>query len=110
MKFEDLKFEKRTGMDVFSVIGMGCGSERARYDFNNGYSLSVVNGSYLCDEDTYEVGILKDERLCNIHKDSRPLYEKLRAIAKDDDSGCFVFGFVTKREIEEMAKILEEIK
>lgn len=110
MKFEDLKFEKRTDEDIFSAIGMSHGSARAKYDFNNGYSLSVLKGSYLCGKDTYEVGVLKDERLCSISKNSKPLFEKLCTIAKDDDSGQFVFGFVTKSGIEEMAKILEEIK
>lgn len=109
MKFEDLKFKQREAPDIFAVIGMGMGTERAVYEFKNGYALSVLKGSYLCTSDTYEVGVLKDGNLCNKYND-KELFNKLCSIANEDESGQLVFKFVTKNEIEMMAKVLEVIK
>lgn len=57
MTFSDLKFNPHPVQPYFN--------NQARYDFPNGYGISVVNGECAyCDEDTYEVGILKDGNLC----------------------------------------------
>lgn len=38
---------------------------QARINFDNNYGISVVQGNHLyCDENTYEVGICKNGRLC----------------------------------------------
>lgn len=40
------------------------GVSQARINFDNNYGISVVQGAYLyCDENTYEVAVLKNDKL-----------------------------------------------
>lgn len=44
--------------------------KRTRIVFSNGYELSIVNGWGMhCDEATYEVAVIKDEKLDYTHTD-----------------------------------------
>jgi hypothetical protein len=50
--------------DDLQFVPHPLGGTRARWEFDNGYGISVVHGPlFYCDEDTFEVAILKDDRI-----------------------------------------------
>jgi len=52
-QFKDLKFENHPLQPTLN--------KRAEYTFSNGYGVSVINGpSAYCNDETYEVAIIKD--------------------------------------------------
>lgn len=78
--FEDLEF--KPGI---------CGFTRARMNFDNGYGVSVIYGPYAyCDENTYEVAVLKNDELCY----STPI---------TDD----VLGYQDREQVTEIMKIIQ---
>ena len=55
--FKDLQFKPHS---LFTVDAI-----QAIMEFDNGYGVSVIRGQYFyCNENTYEVAILKDGDLC----------------------------------------------
>lgn len=81
--FNDLEFEKRQ-------TGFG---ERAFINFDNGYGVSVVFGEdcYSNGIDTYELAVMKDDKICY----DTPITDG-------------VLGYLTKNEVTEaMIKIQE---
>ena len=55
--FKDLQFEPHPIMTADAI--------QAIMEFDNGYGISVIRGQYFyCNENTYEVAILKDGDLC----------------------------------------------
>lgn len=112
-KFSDLKFkEKIWGMNELAcaLAGMTCGTAQATHAFENGYVLSVLTDTYLCTKNTYEIGIVKDDLVCTINNE-KALHERLISLGlKSDNSGCLVYGKVTKKQIEKVMQILEFYK
>lgn len=51
---------------VFEQHGWDKTAHHARMDFDNGYGVSVLHGGkyFYTEDNTYEVGILKDSHLC----------------------------------------------
>tara|TARA_B100000900_G_scaffold412154_1_gene433353 strand:- start:1272 stop:1535 length:264 start_codon:yes stop_codon:yes gene_type:complete len=55
-QFKDLKFENHPLQPSFN--------KRVKYTLDNGYGVSIINGSSAyCNDETYEVAILKDEEI-----------------------------------------------
>ena len=112
MKFNELNFEP-IKIDVMWLAlhasGMGKGTQRAKTKKGNNYTLVVTKGSYLCTEDTYEVGILdNDEELMNIEAYPE-LNQKIIALGVENDgSGQFVYKEVSRENVEKIADILEK--
>ena len=89
LKFKDLEFKAH----LFDEIDPT--AIQAIINFDNGYGVSVVRGKYFfyCNDNTYEVAILKDGNLC---------YDT--PIASD------VLGYQTKDQITKIMKELQTYK
>jgi len=84
--FNDLKFNRTT-----TSLGF---MDRARFQFPNGYGISVIRCtySYEGDEGLYECAVLKDNRLC---------YDT--PITND------VIGYCDEKEVTEIMKQIQEL-
>ena len=113
MDFNDLVFEKRSHpMDFLFSFGLDCGSLKAVGIFDNGYGVSVIKDSYLANEDndTYELGIIKNGYLLRI-EDNKDIHKFILYLGiKHDESNCLVYGFVTKKNINKIMNYLENYK
>lgn len=109
MTIKDLVFEPvlEPRAWYFDLIGQSLGNVRALCKFKNGYALSVVKGSYLTTYDTYEIGILKQGKLLDIHngKEENKAIKKLGLKKVPEDE--LVYGFVTEKQINDVMKLLE---
>ena len=114
MDFNDLVFKKRSHPSDFlwNTIGISCGTTKAVKKFDNGYGVSVIKDSYLANEDndTYELGIIKDGFLLQI-KDNKDIHNFIIYLGiEHDKSDCLVYGFVTKENINKIMNYLENYK
>lgn len=110
--FNDLHFKERTwGLPELAcaLSGMNVGTEYAEINYENGYALYVVKGSYLCGKNTYEIGILYKGVLCDVDNREKLHNYLLKLRLKHDGSRTLVYGHVTKKQIEKVAAILEGI-
>ena len=110
--FNDLHFKERTwGLPELAcaLSGMNVGTEYAEVNYENGYALYVVKGSYLCGKNTYEIGILYKGVLCDVDNREKLHSYLLKLRLKHDGSRTLVYGHVTKKQIEKVAAILEGI-
>lgn len=111
MKFEDLEFKPRfSSWDfLFDLLGMGCGSERALGEFENGYAISVIKDTYITTTQTYEIAILKKGEVLRVG-DNKELHNTIKNLKLEhDESDCMVYGFVTKKQINKVMNLLEVI-
>lgn len=84
MKFEDLEWHEHPRFR---------GAEQAIALFPNGYSLSILyGGSFYCTNDTYEVAVMHDGKLCY-----------------DTELTDDVLGYQTKDEVNELLKQCEAL-
>lgn len=114
MNFNDLVFEKRIVPSdfIWSTVGLGCGTTKAVGIFDNNYGVSIIKDSYLAneDDDTYELGIIKNGYLLRIN-DNKDIHDFILSLGiEHDKSDCFVYGFVSKENINKIMDYLENYK
>lgn len=83
--FKDLKFNTHPNEPYMS--------QQALMDFDNGFGISVVNGKgAYCDDETYEIAVLKDGE-----------------ITYDTHITNDVIGYLSPQEITEIMKDIQEL-
>ena len=92
---------------ALKVSGMGMGTERALEEYSNGFSVSVIKGSYLCTKNTFEVGILFKDKLAKI-EDLPELHKFLTENLKlqPDGSEQLVYKHVSKTKVDKVRKYI----
>ena len=114
MKFDDLEFKSREHpFDLMMcAFGLDCGTTKAVGNFDNGYGVSIIKDSYLAneDDDTYELGIIKNGHLLRIN-DNKDIHDFIINLGiEHDKSDCLVYGFVSKENINKVMDYLENYK